>query len=285
MLNFAAELRHNLRERNVVERAGVRRCESRGGVTLYLPSEDGKRHGNFIDASYRSTLKNPAWAARLQKAHTAKGTALPAHPDGGEWRELDSCMSSDALLMNVFCYPGVCDRAAVTRMLGVAAGLTPEFGYKARVPLAGDHADRTEVDMRLGTSDNGNGLLVEAKLTESDFQAQTSSVVERYRDLAKVFDVRKLPRVDGKYASYQLIRNILAAYATCASFCVLVDLRRPDLIERFGEIASCVRDAAMWAQCKLLTWQELAPALPAALQLFIKTKYGIVELWQAAARA
>jgi len=40
----------------------------------------------------------------------------------------------------------------------------PEFGYKARVPLLGGRTDRTEVDMKLGR------LLVEAKLTESDFR-------------------------------------------------------------------------------------------------------------------
>ena len=64
------------------------------------------------------------------------------------WRELDACTSSDALLMNVFCYPGV----------------FKDGRFRARVPLANGKFDRTEVEMRLGE------LLIEAKLTESDFQ-------------------------------------------------------------------------------------------------------------------
>jgi hypothetical protein len=33
----------------------------------------------------------------------------------------------------------------------------------------------------------------------------------------------------GKYASYQLIRNVLAAFALGQSFCVILDARRSDL--------------------------------------------------------
>ena len=51
------------------------------------------------------------------------------------------------------------------------------FGFRARVPLANGHSDRTEVDMKLGS------LLVESKLTESDFQSQAADLVESYRDL------------------------------------------------------------------------------------------------------
>ena len=121
-------------------------------------------------------------------------------------------------------------------------------------------------------------LLVEAKLTESDFQCRETSLVEAYRDLDDVFDRELLPRVQIRtrrkreavelpedftqeweppcegsdeiaralsaelelsadsgqpchpgYASYQLIRNVLAAYAAGASFCVVHDQRRPDL--------------------------------------------------------
>ena len=139
----------------------------------------------------------------------------------------------------------------------------PEFGWKARVPLSNGRLDRTEVDMRWG------GLLVEAKLTESDFQNCHSMVIEPYRDLDAVFERELLPKVPipigrakasaefpedysqeeiivaadewqpqnseiqrefiSGYASYQLIRNVLAAYAQNASFCVIHDARRPDL--------------------------------------------------------
>jgi len=38
-------------------------------------------------------------------------------------------------------------------------------------------------------------LLVEAKLTENDFQIREASIVETYRDLEEVFDIDLLPRV------------------------------------------------------------------------------------------
>src|SRR4029079_15602158 len=105
------------------------------------------------------------------------------------WRELDSSMSSDALLMNVFCAPGVADSIAVRRMLGVTGEDEPIFGWKARVPLRNGRVDRTEVDMRWGD------LLVEAKLTESDFQCREGKIVEAYRDFDEVFDRDLLPKV------------------------------------------------------------------------------------------
>ncbi|MGA7858358.1 MAG: hypothetical protein WCA11_10555, partial [Terracidiphilus sp.] len=59
-------------------------------------------------------------------------------------------MSSDALLMNVFCTPGVLESVAVQAMLGVDGSAEPVFGWKARVPLKNGRFDRTEVDMRWG---------------------------------------------------------------------------------------------------------------------------------------
>ena len=99
-------------------------------------------------------------------------------------------MSSDALLMNVFCAPGVAESAAVRGALGVDGDGAPEFGWKARVPLTNGRFDRTEVDMRLGS------LLVEAKLTEGDFQTRDARIVEAYRDFDEVFDRDLLPRVE-----------------------------------------------------------------------------------------
>ena len=61
-------------------------------------------------------------------------------------------------------------------MLGTESRDIPQFGYKARVQLVSGKTDRTEVDMKLGT------LLVEAKLTESDFQAKSRLALESYRD-------------------------------------------------------------------------------------------------------
>jgi hypothetical protein len=91
-------------------------------------------------------------------------------------------MSSDALLMNVFCHPGVLRGTEVESILGVQNGDIPTFGFPARVPLQNGRADRTEVDMKLGA------LLVESKLTETDFQTKAPEIVESYRDLDVVFE-------------------------------------------------------------------------------------------------
>ena len=78
-----------------------------------------------------------------------------------------------------------------------------------------------------------------------------------------------------RIAGYQLIRNVLAAYAAEASFCVLCDSRRHDLIDLWCEVLSAVRSQTFATRLKLLTWQELAAALPRDLQHFLATKYGI----------
>jgi hypothetical protein len=120
-------------------------------------------------------------------------------------------------------------------------------------------------------------LLVEAKLTETNFQTQRAAIVEDYRDLDAVFERERLPRTAlGDYISYQLIRNVLAAHELNASFCVLLDDRRPDLKDAWYDIMQCVVDTDLKTRCKILTWQELAALLPARLQEFLDLKYGIV---------
>ena len=67
------------------------------------------------------------------------------------------------------------------------------------------------------------------------------------------------------YASYQLIRNVLAAYATGCSFCVLHDERRPDLREEWFRVMAAVKSAEMRVRLKVITWQELAALVPERL--------------------
>jgi len=107
---------------------------------------------------------NLTWQRRLTKVHTQGRRSLPV-TERGRWRELDTCTSSDALLMNVFCYPGMSRDGKVAALLGAEPHASVCFGYKARVPLVNGRFDRTDVDLRLGN------LLVEAKLTEGDFQS------------------------------------------------------------------------------------------------------------------
>jgi hypothetical protein len=323
---FASELRRELTARNRAWALGKAHVESYGNppVIVYEP-QDG-RHGNFFDAAYASIVKRPEWMRRFDKIH-AQGRSLPKAESGRRWRELDSSMSSDALLMNVFCTPGVAESAAVRRALGIENSELPAFGWKARVPLASGRFDQTEVDMRW------DGLLAEAKLTEGDFQTRAATVVEAYRDFDAVFERELLPRVEIRtarrkqavefaeeftqeweataadadvarefqaeivaraweaestepgYSGYQLIRNVLAAYAAGSSFCVLHDERRPDLREAWFAVMAAVKSAEMRTRCKAMTWQELATLLPEDLQEFLDLKYGIVRAGRAASTA
>jgi hypothetical protein len=317
---YAGRLRRELAVRNRIWARGRLHVESYGAepVVVYAPENNAAgggpaRHGNFFDAAYAAILARPQWSRRFTKVHAQAARSLPrpAVDPARRWRELDSSMSSDALLMNVFCTPGVVESSALRNALGIDPPAAPEFGWKARVPLKNGLVDRTEVDLRLGS------LLIEAKLTESDFQTRKAEIVEAYRDFDAVFDPESLPRVNiplGRpkepvefpelysqeyepvvegalpippaevpaiavapgYASYQLIRNVLAAHAQGCSFCVLHDERRPDLREAWFQVMAAVRSAEMRVRLKVLTWQELASLLSAGLQEFLDVKYGIV---------
>lgn len=281
---FASQLRHELRERNLAfaEKYRLPHRLSYGAAPIVCYEPKGFRHGNFLPETYEAILENAAWAQRLRKAHTAKGHHLPRN-DRNFWAELDSCTSSDALLMNVFCHPGAFEGGLLSACLGIAAPgggsgadwdseFRPEFGFKARVPLEDGHFDRTEVDMRIAD------LLVEAKLTEADFQSREREFVNAYRDFADVFHRCDLPQTRECYLGYQLIRNVLAAHALRCSFCVIHDARRPDLREQWFDVMKCVKSHELRTRCKVLTWQELAAALPERLQAFLDEKYGIAPI-------
>jgi len=317
---FAAQLRRELALRNRRWARGRPHVESYGGEPVIVYSPEGEHHGNFFDPAYAAILQRPDWLRRLKKAHTGR-RSLPRSER--PWCELDSSTSSDALLMNVFCTPGVLESPRLRNFLGVGEKADAVFGWKARVPLKNGRTDTTEVDLRWGS------LLIEAKLTESDFQTRAASVVEGYRDFEAVFSPELLPRValrtvrrrepaefaeeytqereptEGSpdpdaatvardyqaalieqaflaapavpgYASYQLIRNVLAASAHGYSFCVMHDERRPDLREAWFSVMAAVNSADLRVRLKVTTWQELAALLPEELQQFLDLKYGIV---------
>jgi hypothetical protein len=271
VVGSATLLRRELCARNheYAQRNSLPHCLSYGEVpvVVYEPYDGG--HGNFLPETYRAIIAYPQWRKRLYKRHAQARTALPRN-DRGFWCELDSCNSSDALLMNIFCHPEALADDRVAAMLNIDPDAIPEFGYRPGVPLAGNKADRTEIDMRLGD------LYVESKLTETDFQAKSREVVNTYRDFAGVFERRALPQTRTHYLSYQLIRNVLAAHLTGNRFCVLADQRRPDLIEAWYAVMRCVKPMDLRLRCKVLTWQELAQVLPERLRQFLAEKYGIV---------
>jgi hypothetical protein len=171
-MRYAALLRQELSSRNAIyaSKLGLPHATTYGDlpVVVYKSSVGERKHGNFFNASYKAILRNPSWRHRLEKAHTAKRRSLQQGDNG--WGELDSSMSSDALLMNVFCCPGVTDSPSVAMKLGLEVGELPECGFRAGIARDGC-VDRTEIDMKLG------GLLVESKLTETDFQIQTTQLL------------------------------------------------------------------------------------------------------------
>jgi hypothetical protein len=271
-MNFAGPLRRELSQRaeEYARTHGLPHSLSYGqpSTVCFERYCDDSRHGNFLPSTYTAILHNPNWRLRLQKVHAQGRKSLP-RCENGIRRELDACASSDALLMNVFCYPGVFRDGRVCSMLNVKPGTTPDFGFRARVPLAHGKFDRTEVDMCLGD------LLIEAKLTESDFQRAPKTAVCAYRDFSGVFEDDDLPQTAMDYRSYQLIRSVLAASASGCAFCVLTDARRPELIEDWYAVMKCVRPVDLRMRCKVLTWQELSRAMPRTLRTFLGDKYGI----------
>ena len=271
---YATQLRRELNQRALLyARTHQHLHDTTPGASpsiVFGQAENGQ-HGNFFPASYRAILANPGWAARLAKVHTAHRRNR-ARADWS-WRELDTASSSDALLMNIFCYPGVLDGPASQPfrvLLGIPSGVTPEFGYHPHIPFANDRFDRTEIDLRLGS------LLIEAKLTESNFQTAKPSLIRHYRDVHEVFD---LPEAQAFTPSYQLLRGVLAAHAEPtippASFCVLADARRPDLLEAWYTVMATVRLHDLRCRLQMLTWQEVATTLPNELRSFVEEKYGI----------
>jgi hypothetical protein len=266
---WAAALRRELsvRGRQIAVASGSRHELTAAEVpSVIFGRGENHRHGNFYPASYRNICANPEWARRLAKVHTGSRRASPRA--GWPWRELDCANSSDALLMNIFCCRRRVANRALSSMLGVPSGLMPQFGFRPNIPLRDGRTDRTEIDMKLGD------LLVEAKLTEADFQTAPAKMIERYRDLDEVFDREELMMSD-VVRSYQLIRGVLAVSATGGSFCVLCDARRPDLIEEWYAVMRAVKSCVLRCRLQLLTWQELTAMLSRSLQKFLAEKYGI----------
>jgi hypothetical protein len=235
--------------------------------SIIFGRDEGGRHGNFHPDSYKAICANDAWAKRIEKVHTASRRMRAR--SNWQWKELDCCSSSDALLMNIFCHPETMAGMRIRNVLNTESNTLPEFGFKPRVPLHAAKHDSTEVDMKIGD------LLIEAKLTESDFQSADPKLISRYRDLDSVFEPTSLPIRNGKHGGYQLIRGTLAAHALNCSFCVLCDARRPDLMEIWFHVLCAVRLGELRCRLKLLTWQELASSLPRDLQEFLMEKYGI----------
>ena len=269
-MDWAGLLRDQLRKRARAwaERPGVLAYESRGtpATTLFQRSPDGGSHGSFFEEAWTAIKANSEWSHRLEKHHPQRN-ALPA-----EYRtsamELDSSNSSDALLMNCFCYPGASVRFA--RILGTTpVDAIPQFGYPALIQRSHQSPDSTEVDMLLGDT------FVEAKLTEGDFTSKSKEMVLRYAALQQVFDVDLLPSDEQNFCSYQLIRNVLAAAQHGKKLIVLVDFRRPDLLEHWWQVHAAISAGELRKRCGVRFWQQLTAAADPHHRGLLQQKYGI----------
>jgi hypothetical protein len=261
---LAAKAREYAKHQGLESYESLNTCEADKTV-LFVKDKHGGSHGNFLDASFSRILNNKDWCRRLAKPHSQR-KSLPAR--GKEAKEVDSSNSSDALLMNIFCYPDVGTSDDLTRLLRLPGWETPCFGVPFAVSREGEGRP-TELDMVIGK------VSFEAKLTERDFTSKSEGIVRQYRDLAKVFEVNALPRSEGKFTSYQLIRNVLAAHQRGGRFVLLCARSRLDLIQRWEEIREKIRDSDLQARCGQISWQQIAARVPAPLQKFLEDKYGI----------
>ena len=261
---FAENLRKQLSEL-AEEYANKHRLlfdKSPGGVIIFKKDHNKNIHGNFLDSSYDNILGKENWRVRLDKPH-------PSPPDRKqEVKELDSCNSSDALLMNIFCHPRIDKWKSLKKLLGLSEIGEPEFGFLAKVKKNTGQDDATEIDMKL------DGILIEAKLTEKDFTKKEKRIVESYDNFKEVFNEELLPQSSEDYLNYQVIRNILATYERNLSFLLLCDARRPDLLKEFYLTARCVRDDRLRVKCNIVFWQEITQSVGKELRDFLVEKYG-----------
>jgi hypothetical protein len=279
--NYSARLRKELIDRaecfvaNLGLGEHVYRSLGHPPTVLFKPYADHgtKLHDNFHPASYGCIMQSPAWRARLEKSHS-QIRALSASDQAGA-KELDSCTSSDALLMSVFCDPSVGSNLPLAQLFGFERLPVPEFGFLAELPLLGGGKEprSTEIDMRL--AGKNRMVLVESKLTEKDFTQRCKDHVRRYEGFDAVFDAGRLPEDNGGYDHYQLLRNVLAAHHHNASFCLLCDERRPDLQDAWQQIADAIVLPDVRRRCMAVSWQKVARTVGEDLRKFLAEKYGI----------
>jgi len=270
-MSWALSLRSEISRRAIQygERNNIPHYPSLGRLPtiMFKPYRGDTLHGNFLSSSYKPILDDPLWSLRLKKPHQQR-KALPPE-QRTQANELDSSNSSDALLMNIFCNPEAIKGSPLAELFGQTKLPRPEFGAPGCVPFSNGSTDTTEIDMRLGN------ILVEAKLTEADFTAKPKVHVERYRDFKEVFEVSVLPQSNDEYFNYQLIRNVLSAYAHGTSFFLICDARRPDLLRSWWNVMRSIKATELRLRCQFVLWQEIAVTVPDEMRKFLEEKYGI----------
>ena len=212
---------------------------------------------SFHEMTYQNILSNEDWEKRTKKIHS--------HFNDGTL-EMQSSNSSDALLMNIFCYPEFQQWKGPTQLLSIDSNSEIEFGWNPKFDNE-NIGHPTEIDAKIGNH------IFEAKLTEESFTTKTKDVVRRYGDFNTVFDEDLLLNNDGNINNYQLVRNILTAYKYNFDFTVLLDESRIDLIREFLNVIKAVRISNLKKKIGFLTWQELSDVCGKKLKDYIISKY------------
>jgi len=214
---------------------------------------------NFHNKSFQNIISgnHSDWQKRTQKKHTHFTQNI---------LEMQSCNSSDALLMNIFCHPKIRLWKGVSKLLKVNMDNGIEFGWQG-VGFSNELSHKTEIDMKIGNR------LFEAKLTEKDFTAKPIGIVENYDGFDDVFDKTLLLKKDNEYPNYQLIRNILAAYKNECFFTLLVDESRIDLIRSLQVTQMAIKIGDLRKQIDFITWQEIASVCGKDLKNYLENKY------------
>jgi hypothetical protein len=101
----------------------------------------------FIPVSYQAIVNHPKWSRRLHKPHP-RMSSIQLCEDTFVPRELDSCCSSDALLMNLFCHPRVEANEIFVSLFDFHNPPELEFGFKAKLPFTdgGSEPSSSEID-------------------------------------------------------------------------------------------------------------------------------------------
>lgn len=222
---------------------------------------------NFHPKSWKKINEEPLYKERTKKTHTntiTKGLF-----------EMQSSNSSDALAMNIFCFPDFIKWGGSSKLFKVDGFESIEFGYKPKVKKYDGKKfseDNTEVDVFIN-----NSIIIECKLSEKDFCKKTKEEVEKYVDFKNVFHTKKLIQNTESYLNYQLIRNILAAHKIKGQFKLLCDFRRPDLVKSFYQTIRCIKDEHLDLRlnCEIIFWQDINRVMGKELKDFLKEKYGI----------
>lgn len=215
---------------------------------------------NFNKHSYDVISKNRSYSIRLEKKHSF-------FTDGT--KEMQSSASSDALLMNIFCYPRIKNWKGIKLLLNISELEQIEFGFIPNIESINGFT-KTEIDMKIGN------VFFEAKLTEGTFTKKDYKLlIEKYPDAQDTFDLDYL-LIDSKtIGNYQLIRNVLTAKKYDGRFILLLDARRTDLIREFYHALRSVKSKDLREKISFITWQEISDCIGEELKSFLKGKYGL----------